>query len=376
MILSEEHLLIRETAAELAVSAIAPLAVEADKDAKFPKEQIKAIAQQGMLLIKVPDNYGGGGGDVLSYTLLMEEVAKACGSTAMTMAAHALTADCILKFGSEEQKKEYLPKMATGDYFGGFALTEPEAGSDAGNVQTTADDNGDYYLLNGKKAFVTSGDYCDFVLVVAKTDATASPSRSMTTFLVDKEHFKVTNHVNKMGLRASHTVDIELVNAKVPKNAVLGSVGQGFKIAMSALDGGRIGIASLAVGLLQACVEESVAYTGSRVQFGHPISDNQAIRWMLADMHKDCEAARQLVWHAASLCDAGRDFGLAASTAKLFASEAVMNNAINAIQVQGGYGYCKPAKAERLFRDAKSTAIAEGTSEVQRMVISNYIVKK
>lgn len=375
MILSEEHKLLQESARQLALRSVAPYAAQADAEAKFPLQQLKDIAKSGLLLVKFPEEYGGGGSDMMSYSIMMQEVSRECPATGVSMAVQNLTADCILKFGTEEQKKKYLPKMATCEILGGFALTEPGAGSDAAAQSTTAVDKGDHYLLNGTKTFITSADFCDFLVLIAKSDSNAPGTKGLSAFIVEKGQFTVGKHEDKMGMRGSHTVEVLLKDAKVPKANLLGPLGSGFKVAMTGLDGGRVGIASQATGVLQALLDESIAYSKQRVQFGRPISANQAIQWMIVDMAKDLSAARELTYHAALLYDNNLPFGMDAAIAKLFASEAAMKHAIKAVQIQGGYGYCKPAKVERLMRDIKITEIYEGTSEVQRMVISGGLLR-
>jgi butyryl-CoA dehydrogenase len=375
MLLSEEQELIRETARELAKKIVAPLAEEADQSCVFPAKQISAIADAGMLLIKTTDTLGGGGGDNVMFTLLIEELAKECGATAVTVAVQSLCADCITIFGTEEQKQKYIPKMATGEIIAAFAMTEANAGTDASAQEAVVEDKGDHYLLNGTKCYVTHGDMADIAIVTARTDANSTSSNGLSAFIVDKSQFKVNKEYNKMGVRGSHTVNISFHNAVVPKENLLGKLGKGFKIAMTALNCGRIGVAAAAVGIIQGCMEASVAYAKQRAQFGKPVVENQAIQWMLADMYKDVSLARQMTWHAAVLADNDQNYSMQASAAKLFGSEAAMNAAVNAVQIHGGYGYCKPAKVERMFRDAKVVAIYEGTSEVQKMIIAGNLLK-
>ncbi|MDR2869129.1 MAG: acyl-CoA dehydrogenase family protein, partial [Deferribacteraceae bacterium] len=246
---------------------------------------------------------------------------------------------------------------------------------DASAQTTTAEDKGDHYLLNGTKCFITHGDMAGIAIVTARTDLDSTGAKGLSAFIVDKSQFTANHGYNKMGARGSHTVNITLKNAVVPKENLLGKIGEGFKIAMTALDSGRIGIAACATGIIQSCMEESIAYSKQRVQFGKPVGENQALQWMMADMYKDASAARQMTWHAAALADNGQHYSMQASAAKLFASEAAMTAAVNAVQIHGGYGYCKPAKVERMFRDAKVTAIYEGTSEVQKMIIAGSLTK-
>lgn len=375
MILSEEHKLIQESARNIALSVLAPLAVEADRDVVFPLKQLKEIAKADMLLIKVGDKYGGGGGDMVSYSILMQEISRECGATGTTVAVQNLTADCIETFGTEEQKMKYLPAMAKGEILGGFALTEAGAGSDAASLQTSAVDKGDHWVVNGSKTFITSADYCDIIVTVVKTDTNAPGTKGMSALIIPKDQFTIGKHEDKMGLRGSHTCEIIFKDAIIPKENLLGKMGEGFKVGMVGLDGGRVGIGSQATGFLQALLEESITYSKQRVQFGKPIAANQAIQWMIANMYKDWQAAQQLCYFAASLRDAKQPYGMQAAACKLFAAEAAMKAAIDAVQIQGGYGYCKPAKVERIFRDAKMTAIYEGTSEVQRMVISGSLLR-
>lgn len=375
MILSEEHNLIRETVRTLSLKEVAPRAVEADRDQVFPMEQLKVLSKADLVMIKYPTKYGGGGGDMLSYAIVAEELSRDCLSTSATVLVQSLAGDCIHMFGTEEQKMKYMPKMATCEWLGCFALTEPGAGSDAANMTTIAEDKGDHYLVNGVKTFITNAEYAEFIIAICKTDPNAG-AKGLTALIIEKDKFTVSKHEDKMGMRASNTCEVIIKDAKVPKANLLGKEGEGFKIAMKALDGGRIGAAAQCVGMLQSMLDESLAYSKQRVQFGKPISANQAIQWMIADMGADLNAGRQLAYHAAALYDAGLPCGTEAAMAKLFCAEAGMRHAVNAVQIQGGYGYCKPAKVERMFRDIKIVSIYEGTSEVQRMVIAGSLLAK
>jgi alkylation response protein AidB-like acyl-CoA dehydrogenase len=327
-----------------------------------------------MLIIKIPAEYGGAGADVLSYSIVAEETARECLSTSSTLIVQSLVADCIYQFGTEAQKQKYLPKMGTAEFIGAFGLTEPGAGSDASGVATKAEDKGDYYLVNGTKIFITSANHAEFIIAIVRTDSSLPGTKGLTALIIDKDQFIVTRHEDKMGMSGSHSCEVVFKDAVVPKSQLLGKAGEGFKIAMTGLDGGRIAAASQCVGMLQAFLDESVAYAQGRVQFGKPIASFQAIQWMIADMAKDLLAGRELVRHAANLAQAGLPYTMEAAAAKLFCAEAGMRHAINAVQIQGGYGYCNPAKVERMFRDIKIVSIYEGTSEIQRLVIAGKVL--
>lgn len=292
------------------------------------------------------------------------------------MAVQTLTASPIYQFGTPEQKAKFLPMLSRYQVVGAFALTEAGAGTDAGALTTTAVLDGDHYVINGTKAFITNGDEAGLVILMARTGP-GEGTKGISAFIVEKSvsPFAVGKHEDKMGVRGSHTTELVFKNCRVPKENLLGKIGEGFKIAMATLDGGRIAIGAQALGIAQACLDESVRYAKERKQFGRPLAANQAIQWMIADMAKDVMAARLLVYKAAALKDAGKPFSMEAAVAKLFAAEAAMRHAVKAVQIQGGYGYVRSAKVERLFRDAKITEIYEGTSEVQRMVISGIALR-
>ncbi|MDD9148188.1 acyl-CoA dehydrogenase [Sporolactobacillus sp. CQH2019] len=374
--LTEEQQLIQSSARDFALKEVAPLAEKIDREGVFPAETMKKLAELGLTGIPTPTEYGGGGADFLSYALVIEELAKQCASTAVVLAVHTLTQSPILVFGTEKQKAKFLPMLTHYQVLGGFALTEAGAGSDAGAVSTTAVLDGDHYVINGTKMFITNGDGAGVVILMARTGSEPG-TKGITAFIVEKSvsPFEVGKHEDKMGVRGSHTTELIFKNCRVPKENVLGKVGEGFKVAMTALDCGRVGIAAQAVGIAQACLEESISYSKERHQFGKPIAAKQAIKWMIADMAKDVMAARLMVRNAASLKDQGKPFTLEAASAKLFASETAMKHSIKALQIHGGYGYIRGAKVERLMRDAKITEIYEGTSEVQRIVISGNVLR-
>jgi butyryl-CoA dehydrogenase len=315
--------------------------------------------------------------DAVSYAIAVEEISRCDGSVGVIMSVNnSLVCQPILDFGSEDLKKKYLPPLAEGRHLGAFSLTEPEAGTDAGAVQCTAVPDGDDYVINGTKVFVTNGGHADIILLFASTDRSLK-TKGITAFIVEKgmPGFSVGKTENKMGMRAAHTSELIFDDCRVPKENLLGKEGMGFKIAMSALDGGRIGIAAQALGIGQACLEEAVKYSKQRKQFGKPICEFQAIQWTLADMATQIEAARLLTYRAAFLKDKGLRFSKEAAQAKLFASEAAVKAAIDAVQIHGGYGYMKEYDVERYFRDSKLTEIYEGTSEVQRLVIAASLLR-
>lgn len=374
--LTQEQRLIQSLAQEFAIKEIEPLAETIDREGIFPDRAMQRLAELDLTGIPYPSEYGGGGADYVSYALVIEELAKVCASTAVVLAVHTLAQAPILQFGTAEQKAKFLPMLANYQVLGGFALTEAGAGTDAGALATTAVLEGDYYLLNGTKTFITNGDKAGLMIVMARTGP-GEGTKGISAFIVEKSasDFAVGKHEDKMGVRGSHTTELIFKNCRVPKENLLGKIGEGFKIAMATLDGGRIAIAAQALGIAQACLDESIRYSKERKQFGRPIAANQAIQWMVADMAKDVTAARLLVYNAAILKDNGKPFTMEAAIAKLFASETAMHHAIKAIQIHGGYGYIRGSKVERLMRDAKITEIYEGTSEVQRMVISGMALR-
>ncbi len=375
---TDEQLMLRDMVREFAKNEIEPLAAEIDESCEFPMQTFKKMAELGLLGIPFPEEYGGAGMDTVSLALAIEEVAKACGSTCLAMAAHiSLCATPIYLFGTEEQKKKYLVPLAKGESLGSFCLSEPGSGSDAGAAKTMAVLKGDHYVLNGSKLWVTNGGVADYFVVFAKTD----PERGvhgMSAFIVEKAFggLNIGKKEDKLGVRASDTRPISIEDCHVPRENLLGVENEGFKQALVTLDGGRVGIGAMAVGLAQAAMEKSVAYSKEREAFGRPISHFQAIKWMLADMATEIHAARLMVFHAARLRDAGKPYTKEAAMAKLFASEAAMRATKNAIQIFGGYGYVKDYPVERYWRDAKLTTIGEGTSEVQRLVISRKILEE
>jgi alkylation response protein AidB-like acyl-CoA dehydrogenase len=375
---TEEQLMLKNMVREFAKNELEPKAAEFDETGEFPWENIKKMAELGLMGIPFPDEYGGAGMDTLSFALAIEEIGRVCGSTCLIMAAHtSLCATPIYLFGTEEQKQKYLPPLAKGESIGSFCLTEPASGSDAGAAKTMAVLKGDYYILNGSKVFVTNGGVADTFVVFAKTDPEKGV-HGISAFIVEKdtEGLIIGKREEKLGLHACDTRAVSLDNCKVPKGNLLGEENGGFKQALITLDGGRIGIGAMAVGLAQGAFDKAGAYSKEREAFGKPIAEFQAIRWMLADMATEIHAARLMVYHAARLRDQGKPYTKEASMAKLFASEMAMRATKNAIQIFGGYGFCKDYPVERYWRDTKLTTIGEGTSEVQRLVISREILKE
>ncbi len=357
---------------------IAPQAKELDEVGKFPFDNVKKLAQKGLMGVVVPQEYGGLGKTSRHFALVIEELARVCGSTCLTVAAHnSLAIGPILKFGNEFQKKKYLPPLATGQKIGAFGLTEPEAGSDAGATRTFASANGNYYLVNGTKCFTTNGSVADTLVITARTSQ-AKTSQAISSFIVEKDFpgFSVGKTEKKMGLKGSDTATIIFEDVKVPKENLLGKEGEGFKQFLATLDSGRICIGAMAVGLAQAALDESLKFAKTREQFDEPIANFQAIQWKLADMATQIEAARLMVHRAAFLKDSGKDFIKPASMAKLFASEVGRMVTYQAIQILGGYGYMSEYPVERFYRDVKLTEIGEGTSEIQRMVIFRQLLKE
>ena len=365
---------------DFAENEVKPLAQLTDEEERFPIENVEKMAALGLFGIIIPRQYGGAGAGYREYIYAVEELSKYCGTTGVILSAHtSLCAAPILEHGTEEQKQKYLPDLATGRKLGGFGLTEPNAGTDAGNQQTTAVEMEDHWLLNGSKIFITNGGEASTYVVIAGTGKNAKGGLEMTAFIVEKgwEGFSFGKHEKKMGIRGSATCELIFENVKVPKENMLGKRGDGFKIAMKTLDGGRIGIAAQALGIAEGALNETVAYTKQRKQFGRPISAFQNTQFVLADMATKCAAARALVYIAADAKEAKLPtLSVNAAQAKLFASETAMEVTTKAVQLHGGYGYTREYPVERMMRDAKITEIYEGTSEVQRMVISGALLKK
>jgi butyryl-CoA dehydrogenase len=370
--LDEEHLELQASFKEFAENEIKPIAKEIDETERFPLESVKMMAEMGMMGLAIPEEYGGSGVDQLGYVLEIEELAKVCATTAIIVSAHSsLCCWPILKFGTEEQKQKYLIPLARGEKLGAFALTEPSAGTDASMQKSTAVLDGDAYVLNGSKIFITNAGAADVFIVFAMTDKEQG-TRGISAFIVERDlpGFTMSKPENKMGLRASSTCELIFDNVRVPKENLLGQEGKGFKIAMATLDGGRIGVAAQATGIAQGAIDEAVKYTAERIQFGRRISQFQNTQFTLADMQTRTDAARLLVWRAAAAEQEGQPYTVPAAMAKLFAAETASYVTNRAVQLFGGYGYTKDYPVERMMRDAKVTEIYEGTSEVQKMVIS------
>ena len=385
-VLSKEHEMLRKMYREFAETEVKPLAEEIDEEERFPMETVEKMAKLGMMGIYFPQQYGGAGADVLAYAMAVEELAKVCGTTAVIVSAHtSLCCAPIFEHGTEEQKMKYLPKLCKGEWIGAFGLTEPGAGTDAQGQQTTAvlDEAGENWILNGSKCFITNGNVANVFVVIAvtgkTTDKKGRPMKEISAFIVEGTDpgFSQGKHEKKMGIRGSSTCDLIFEDCIIPKDRLLGKKGDGFKIAMKTLDGGRIGIAAQALGIAEGALNETIAYTKQRKQFGRPISAFQNTQFMLADMATKCAAARALVYIAADAKQAKLPtLSVNAAQAKLFASETAMEVTTKAVQLHGGYGYTREYPVERMMRDAKITEIYEGTSEVQRMVISGALLKK
>ena len=375
--LSKEQEMVRKMYREFAETEVKPLAQEIDEEERFPMETVEKMGKLGMMGIYFPKEYGGAGGDVLSYAMCVEELAKVCGTTAVIVSAHtSLCCAPIFEHGTEEQKMKYLPDLLSGRKIGAFGLTEPNAGTDASGQQTTAvlDESGENYILNGSKCFITNGTVAETFVVAAMTDPKAG-NHGISTFIVEKSFpgFSVGKHEKKMGIRGSSTCDLIFEDCVVPKANLLGKEGEGFKIAMQTLDGGRIGIAAQALGLGEGAIDEAVKYVQERVQFKKRLSQFQNTQFQLADMHTRMQAAQYLVYAAACKKQNHEPYGMDSAMAKLFAAEAANEVTRKAVQLFGGYGYTREYPVERMMRDAKITEIYEGTSEVQRMVISRAL---
>jgi len=376
--LTEEQEQAQRTARDFATERVLPRAAEIDEQGKIPRELLAEMGRLGFMGTYVPERYGGSGLDAVCYVLIVEEINRACASTGVVLCSHvSLAVDPILQFGTEEQKQRYLPALATGERIGCFALSEPASGSDAAAMRTSARREGDGWVLNGTKNFITNGSIGDVAVVFAQTDP-PERHKGIAAFIVEKSvpGFSVGKLERKLGIRGSDTAQLLFQDCRVPAANLLGEVGEGFKIALSTLDGGRISIAAQAVGIARACLEDSLAYAKQREAFGKKIADFQAIQWMLADMATEIDAARLLTWRAAALKDAGEDHILAAAEAKLFASDVAVKAARDCVQIFGGYGYLKDFPAERHYRDAKITEIYEGTSEIMKLVIAEEILKE
>ena len=376
--LSDEQAMLQKMVSDIAKNEFAERAKEIDKSHRFPHENVKMMGEAGLLGVTIDEKYGGGGMDYICYSIVIEELSKICAATGTIASAHlSLCARPIQDWGSEELKQKYLPGLASGKSLGAFALSEPGNGSDAAAMRTDAKEDGDSYILNGSKAWITNGAEADVYLVLAQTDR-AAKHKGVTAFIVEKgwAGFSFGKPEDKLGIRGSSTTQLHFDNCRVPKANILGKVGDGFKIAMTTLDGGRIGMASQALGILRACFEDSIKYADVREAFGQKINEFQAIQFKLADMGVDIDASRGLIYMAACAHDEGKPYSKLAAQAKLFASEAAMKHTVQAIQIHGGYGYTTEYNVERYMRDAKITEIYEGTSEIQRIVIAKSLMKE
>ena len=376
--LTKEQEFVRKMVREFAETEVEPLAADIDKEHRFPVETVEKMAKYGLLGVPFPTEYGGAGGDHISYAITVEELSRVCASTGVICSANtSLCCWPIFNWGNEEQKKKYLPDLLSGKKLGAFGLTEPNAGTDASGQQTRAEDKGDHWLINGAKVFITNGGYADVFVVMAMTDKSKG-NHGISAFIVEKgdEGFSIGKTEDKMGICASSTTELIFQNCKIPKDRLLADVGQGFKVAMSTLDGGRIGIASQALGIAQGALDVTVEYMKARKQFGKKLSQMQALQFTVAELATEIEAARLLIYKAADMKDKHLAYGPAAAMAKLFAAETAMHVTTKCVQLHGGYGYTKDYPVERMMRDAKITEIYEGTSEVQKMVIAASILGK
>ena len=375
--LAEHHGLLRRTVRDFARAEVAPRAQLWDKEERFPREIVPRLAELGLLGIRIPEEYGGSGLDVTSYAICVEELAKVDGSLALTVASHnGLGTGHILAFGSEEQKRRYLPRAASGEWLAAWALTEPGSGSDSAGLVTTARRDGDEWVINGTKMFITQGSVGGFCVVLARTNPGAPRQKGITAFVVEHgtKGFSASKHLEKLGCRSSDTVELTFEDVRVKDTQRVGEIDRGFTDTMQILDRGRISIAAMALGLGQGALEMAVRYAKDRRQFGKPIADYQAIQWMLADSKTELDAASLLTYRAAWRADQGKRYSQEASMAKLYASEAATRACNRSLQIHGGYGYTREFNVERHLRDAKLCEIGEGTSEVQRMVIAKHLL--
>ncbi|MBE6034676.1 acyl-CoA dehydrogenase [Aminipila sp.] len=377
--LTKEQEFVRKMVREFAVNEVEPLAAEIDQEHRFPVETVEKMAKYGLLGIPFPTEYGGAGGDHISYAITVEELSRVCASTGVVCSAHtSLCCWPIFAWGTEEQKKKYLPDLLSGKKLGAFGLTEPNAGTDAAGQQTRAVKDGDHYILNGAKVFITNGGYAETFVVMAMTDKSKGTRGGISAFIVEKddEGFSIGKTEDKMGICASSTTELIMQNCRIPADRMLGGVGDGFKVAMSTLDGGRIGIASQALGIAQGAFDVTVEYMKARKQFGKKLSQLQALQFEMADMRTRIEASRLLIYQAADMKDKHLAYGPKSAMAKLFAAETAMHVTTKCVQLHGGYGYTKDYPVERMMRDAKITEIYEGTSEVQKIVIAASVFGK
>ncbi len=376
-LLTEEQIMLKDMVSNFAKDKIAPVASENERNHKFPADIIKEASELGLMGIAYPEEYGGAGMDYVSYMIAVEEISKACASTGVIVSAHSsLVCDPIFRFGTEEQKQKYLPDLLSGNKIGSFSLTEAGAGSDAGATKTTAVLDGDEWILNGSKLFATNGKEAEIFVLIASTEPSLK-TRGVSAFVIESDTpgYKIGKIEKKLGIRSSSTAEIILEDARIPKDNLLGELNKGFKVSMVTLDGGRLGIASQALGIAKAAIEDSVKYAKERHQFDQPIANFQAIQWMLADMEMEYEAAWLLTYRASLMKDKGIPYSKEAAMAKLKTSEMCMDVARKAVQIHGGYGYTEDFNVERYYRDAKITELYEGTSEIQRLVISRYMLK-
>lgn len=376
-LLTDEQKMLKEMVSKFAKERIAPVAADNEKNHRFPADIIQEAGELGLMGIAYPTEYGGAGMDFMSYFLAIEEISRWCASTGVIISAHSsLVCDPIYRFGTEEQKRKYLPDLLSGKKIGSFSLTEAQAGSDSGNTKTTAKLEGDKWILNGSKLFATNGAEAEVYLVLASTDP-PQKTRGVTAFIIEKgtPGFRIGKLEKKLGIRSSSTAELIFENCEIPKENLLGELNKGFKVAMITLDGGRLGIASQALGIARASIEDAKQYAKERVQFDQPIANFQAIQWMLADMQVEYDAAWLLTYRATLLKDKGLPYSTESAMAKLKSSEVCMFCANKAVQIHGGYGYTEDFNVERYYRDAKITELYEGTSEIQRLVIARSILK-
>ncbi|MFC7062282.1 acyl-CoA dehydrogenase [Halobacillus seohaensis] len=375
---TDEQQMMQKMVRDFAEKEVAPEVERMEREDRFPVELVRRMGELGLMGVPIHERYGGAGMDYTSYVMAIHEISKVSATLGVILSVHtSVGTNPILYFGTEEQRQKYIPKLASGEYLGAFALTEPGAGSDAGSLKTRAEKQDDHYILNGSKVFITNGGAADTFIVFARTNRDEKRGKGVSAFIIERNTpgFSIGKAEKKMGLHGSSTVSLSFDQCKVPASQLLGNEGEGFKTALANLNTGRIGIAAQSLGIAEASLEHAIAYAKEREQFGKPIAQHQGISFKIADMATDVEAAKLLVYQAASLHGAGKKCSKEASMAKLFASKAAVNTSIEAVQVYGGYGYTEDYPVERFFRDAKVCEIYEGTSEIQRIVISNHLLK-